>query len=65
MKNISYAHPIVTVMMLQPIATQKMAPTQAGEMDEAEEQDFEGVADIEEWSEEDEEYDTETEFLAQ
>ena len=41
--------------------TQKTATTPAAEMDEAEEQDFEGVADAEEQFEEDEEYDTETE----
>ena len=34
-------------------------------MDEPEEQDFAGVADAEEQSEEDEEYDTETEFLTE
>ena len=45
--------------------TQKTATTPAAEMDEAEEQDFEGVADAEEQSEEDEEYDTETEFLTE
>ena len=43
--------------------TQKIATTPAAEMDEAEEQDLVGVADAEEQSEEDEEYDTETEFL--
>ena len=32
-------------------------------MDEVEEKEFEGVADVEEQSDEDEEYDTETEFL--
>ena len=45
--------------------TQKTATTPAAEMDEAEEQDIEGVADTEEQFEEDEEYDTETEFLTE
>ena len=45
--------------MLQPIY-QKTATTSAAEMDEAEEQDFEGVAEGEEQSNEDEEYDTGT-----
>ena len=43
--------------------TQKTATTPAVEMDGAEEKDFEGVADVEEQSDEDEDYDTKTEFL--
>ena len=52
--------------------TQKTATTQAADLEmeeaeeqEVEEQDFEGVSDAEEQSEEDEEYDTETEFMTE
>ena len=38
--------------------TQKTAATPGVEMDEAEENDLEGVADVEEQSDEDEDYDT-------
>ena len=45
--------------------TQKTATTQGAEMDEAKEQHFEAVADAKELPNEDEEYDTETEFLTE
>ena len=48
--------------MLQPIC-QNTATTSAAEKDEAEEQDIEGVAQDEEESDEDEEYDTGPENL--
>ena len=68
-KKISHAHLIVTVLEKTHACcnpyTQKTATTPVVEMDEAEEKDFQGVADVEEQSEEDEDYDIETEFLTE